>query len=105
MKTSIETLTVSQLTSQKTQPEGLSAKDKQSLSQSCTDFEALFLQYMVESMRKTIPESELFPKSSGQKMYEGMLDTELAQQMAEKQSLGLSDHFFHILDSQLNSKK
>ncbi len=82
-------------------------KDKEALKKSCQDFEAIFIQSMLKEMRKTIPESTLFSKSSGQKMYEDMLDSEIASHTAKNQSLGFAEDMYNQLEKLLptNQKK
>jgi flagellar protein FlgJ len=60
---------------------------------------------MIKSMRKTVPENKLFPKSSGQKMYEDMLDSELATHSARTQGLGLAEDLYQQLEKLLPEKK
>ncbi len=70
------------------------ARDEASLKKSCQDFEAIFMQSMFKAMRKTVPEGELIKKSSAEKMYEEMLDMEIATEISKKQSMGLADQIF-----------
>ncbi len=79
-------------------------KEQAALKQSCQDFEAIFIQSMLKAMRKTIPESTLFTKSSGQKMYEEMMDTELATHSARHQSLGMAEDLYQQLEKLLPGK-
>lgn len=53
-------------------------------------FEALFVQMMLKSMRDTVPEGGLFSES-GQKMYQDMLDSQLSVSMSEHQGIGLAE--------------
>lgn len=53
-------------------------------------FEALFVQMMLKSMRDTVPEGGLF-SDSGQKMYQDMLDSQLSVSMSEHQGIGLAE--------------
>lgn len=54
------------------------------------EFEALMLSKMVESMRKTVPKSGLFPKSSGQNLYDHMMDQALAEHLSKSGGLGIA---------------
>jgi flagellar protein FlgJ len=59
------------------------------VKQVATQFEALFMQMVLKSMREASPKSGLFD-SSEQDMYTGMLDQQLSQQVATG-GTGLSD--------------
>lgn len=53
-------------------------------------FEALFLDMMLKSMREATPEEGLFD-SAQSKMYSGMLDGQLSQKMASGKGIGLAE--------------
>lgn len=56
-----------------------------------TDFEALLLQQMVQSMWKTVPTEGMLSGSNEEGMYRDMLSEQFAQELAQGQSLGLKD--------------
>lgn len=56
-----------------------------------TDFEALLLQQMVQSMWKTVPTDGMLSGSNEESMYRDMLSEQFAQELAKGQSLGLKD--------------
>lgn len=53
-------------------------------------FEALFVQMMLKSMRAAVPEGGLFSDSS-QKMYMDMLDSQLSVSVADGGGIGLAE--------------
>jgi len=53
-------------------------------------FEALFLQMMLKSMRAGVPEGGLFSDEST-KMYEEMLDSQLSVTLAEQGGIGMAE--------------
>ena len=63
---------------------------KSAIRQTAQQFEALFLQMMMKSMRESIVKSEL-SESSTMETFEGMFDKEVSVQLAKKNSLGLAD--------------
>ena len=71
-------------------PETLTALDMgQSVESGDTDaaveqFRDIFLGFMVSAMRETVPESELLPKSSAEKMFESFLDQEYSTALGEQ---------------------
>ncbi|MBF0352261.1 MAG: rod-binding protein [SAR324 cluster bacterium] len=62
----------------------------QQLKKVASDFEALMVQQMMESMRESVGESELLPQSQGEKVFQSMLDGEYASMASQKGELGLS---------------
>ena len=63
---------------------------KGAIRETAQQFEALFLQMMMKSMRESIVKSEL-SESSTMETFEGMFDKEVSVQLAKKNSLGLAD--------------
>ncbi len=73
----------------------LSPEDSQKLRKACADFEALLTQQMLATMRQSTFEGEgLFKKSYGEKIFQSMVDQELAEQMAAGNGSGLGDMLF-----------
>lgn len=103
MKTNLEnTLALAQtqtVTDQKV------VKDRASLKKACQDFEAIFIQSMFKSMRKTVPEGGLFEKDHATEMYQDMMDQEIASRISRRQSLGLADQMYRQMEKLLAPKK
>ncbi len=91
--------------SQKTPDPTRSLKDKESLKKACQDFEAIFVQSLFKSMRKTIPESGIFEKSTSSEMYQDMLDQEIATKISQQQSIGLAEQMYRQMEKKLPSSK
>lgn len=53
--------------------------------------EMIFVEQMVQEMRKSVPENELIPLSNGEKIYRQMLDSEYSRMMAEGHNFGIAD--------------
>lgn len=53
-------------------------------------FEALFTSMMLKSMRNAVPESDL-GQSNETRMFQGMFDDQISQQLAAKRGLGIAD--------------
>jgi peptidoglycan hydrolase FlgJ len=68
-----------------------------------TQFEAMFLQMVLKSMRDATPQSELSSDSS-QQTYTSMLDAQIAQKMAGK-GVGLADALVKQLTRQMGTIK
>ena len=60
----------------------------------CCQFEAVFLQQMMQAMRKTVPESELMPRGYASDMYNSMMDQAIAEKGSKKAPLGLAMNMY-----------
>ncbi len=69
----------------------LSQKDPDlALKESAKQFEALFINMMLQSMRKATPQGNLVEESQGRELYTSMLDQQLSQTMAQR-GIGVAD--------------
>jgi flagellar protein FlgJ len=83
------------------QHSGLSPEEGQKLRKACADFEALLTQQMFATMRESSGETEgLFAKSEGEKLFQSMMDQELAEKMAAGNGSGLGNMLFEQLSKQ-----
>ena len=70
---------------------GQARQDAKSATQeTAQQFEGLFIQMMMKSMREAAVKSDL-SESSGKDTFEGMFDKEVATQMAKRNTLGIAD--------------
>jgi peptidoglycan hydrolase FlgJ len=67
-----------------------SDSNDQKLEKACHQFESLFIKYMLQTMRDTIPENELFGGGQAEKIYTGMLDDEVSQSISKQRGIGLA---------------
>jgi len=68
---------------------GLSALERQRLEDACAEFESLFINLVMKQMRKTVTKSGLIDGGMGEEIFTGMMDEEIAKQIASRQGLGL----------------
>lgn len=61
----------------------------EAIKKAVSEFEALFINQMMKTMRETVGKSELFHGGSGEDIYMSMLDMELSKSMAEAGGIGL----------------
>lgn len=71
-----------------------------SLRKSCREFEAIYINEMYKSMRKTVPESGLFKKDMANTLYQEMLDMEMAKQTAAGDGMGIGKAMYEQLKAQ-----
>lgn len=76
---------------------------KAAVKKAATQFEAMFMQMVLKSMRDATPQSGLFSDSS-QQTYTSMLDSQLAQKIAGK-GVGLADALTRQLSRQMGFDK
>ncbi len=80
------------------QEKTLNPEENQKLRKACADFEALLTQQMLATMRESAFEAEgLFEKSYGEKLFQSMIDQQLAEKMAAGQGSGFGDMLFKQL--------
>jgi peptidoglycan hydrolase FlgJ len=75
------------------------------LKQACADFEAILLDSMFQSMRKTLSGDDIFGKSLGRDIYESMYYTQISKELAsEGNGLGLGEILYQQLSSRMEKK-
>jgi Rod binding domain-containing protein len=62
--------------------------------------EAMFLDYMMQEMRRTVPKNDMDLESPATDIYRGMLDSETARKSAHAGGIGLADQIIAYLESQ-----
>ena len=67
-----------------------SKSDKEKISILAREFESIFTNQMLKTMRSSISKGGLIDGGSAEEMFTGMLDEEMARQMAFSQNSGLS---------------
>jgi flagellar protein FlgJ len=73
------------------------SKEQIKLKKACKDFEAIFLSYMLKSMRKTVSKSELMDSGMQGDIYQEMMDGEFCKAAAENGSTGIADAVYRQL--------
>jgi flagellar protein FlgJ len=71
--------------------EGLSPREVARLREVARDFEAVLLHQMLKAMRATVPDGGAFPQTAGRRVYEGLMDDELAKAATRGRGLGLAE--------------
>jgi flagellar protein FlgJ len=63
--------------------------DEEKLRKACMDFESIFTQHLLKTMRQTVPASEIFGENAGKTIFESFFDQELGRSLAHQRGLGL----------------
>ena len=63
-------------------------------------FEAMFLDYMMQVMRQTVPKNDMDLENGASEIYRGMLDNEYARKAVHSGGVGLADQIVAYLESQ-----
>ena len=82
-------------------PEEKFKSDDAKLREASNEFEAIFIQQMLKTMRKTSLESDFIKKSEGEKIFRSMLDEQYAILSAKSGRLGLGEMIYQQLKSNL----
>ena len=62
--------------------------------------ETLFVDYMMQVMRHTVPKNEMDLESPATEIYRGMLDSKFAEKATEHGGIGLADQIIAYLSTQ-----
>lgn len=75
---------------------------KAALKAAAKQFETVFMNMVLKSMRDTVPKDGLMSGGSEEQMFQGMLDQQFAQSMADGKGTGLADLIVKQLSRNLN---
>ncbi len=64
------------------------------------NFEAIFINMLIRSMWKTVPESGLFEKSSATNIYEGIIQSTLSEDIAKNGGLGMAEMLYRQINKE-----
>ena len=78
---------------------GAREKSPEAIKEVAKQFESLFVQMMLKSMRETVADNELFG-SKNEKMYQDMYDKQLSMQISQGKGIGLAN----TIERQLGGK-
>jgi len=78
--------------------------ERQRLREACKQFEALFIEYMLKTMRRSIPKAGLFKRENAEKIYTSLFDQKVAERIAESKGIGISDILYKELSKMLTER-
>ncbi len=76
------------------------AKADPDIVRAAEGLEAVFVDYMMQAMRKTVPDNEFDLESPASKMYQAELDSKTAEKAAKGGGLGIGDMIIDYLQTQ-----
>ena len=79
--------------------------DRDKLKKSCADFEAVFIQQLLKSMRQTVMKSDFMGNGTGKDIYESLVDQELSQSLSKRGGLGLGKMIYDRMIQQEERNK
>lgn len=65
--------------------------ERQKMQDAADNFESMFVNLLMQQMRKTIPKSELIDGGQAQEIFEDMFYQEISKRVSKSSSLGLSE--------------
>ena len=77
----------------------LRSRNNRRLKDACTDFEALFIKQMLDSMRKTVDKSGLMDGGMAEDIFQDMLYDKYAEKMSKTGNFGIKDILYKQLKS------
>lgn len=72
-------------------------KNESELKEVCQQFESIFLNYMLKSMRDTIPDGGMFEKGVTFDIMQSMHDEALAEEISQNGGIGLAQQLYEQL--------
>lgn len=72
-------------------------KSKEELKKVCQEFEAIFLNQLLKSMRDTVPDSGFFHKGVSFNIIQSMHDEALADEISKSGGIGLAQQLYDQL--------
>ena len=72
--------------------------EKRVLKEACKEFEGLFWEQLLKSMRKTIPKSDFWGNRREEELYTSMYDQGLSVSLSEHGGLGLAEMLIRQLE-------
>lgn len=75
------------------------------LQKACQGFEAIFINTLLQEMRKTVPDDGLLPTSNASRTWQQLFDNQLAETLAARQEMGVAKMLYTQLQGGVSEKK
>ena len=79
-------------------PTAVGNRVKDENGEACSEFEAIFINLLIKELRATVGKSGLMDGGRAEEVYTGMMDTEMARDLAAKGGIGLAAILYRQLD-------
>ncbi len=66
-------------------------QDAEAIKKLSDEFEAIFMEIVLKSMRETVDKSQLTDGGNGEQIFQSMLDSEYSKNLASQRTSGLAD--------------
>ncbi len=77
----------------------LKNSNDEKVRQACSDFEAIFIKQMLDSMRKTVEKTSLLGGGMAEDIFEDMIYDEYAKKMSKTGDFGIKDMLYRQLSA------
>ena len=104
MNLSIHPMAVPGITSPRLTGKEKTTRDLKALRESSREFEAIFVQQMYQAMRKNVPDDGLLPKDNATRIYQDMLDVQMARETAKGQGTGIGEKMYNQMKGPIEKK-
>jgi flagellar protein FlgJ len=81
----------------------INTQSKEKLEKAACEFEGLFMDIVMKSMRDTVPESDVMGDSKKVAFFQSMLDSEYAKEMSKQGKIGLANAIVRQLSPQIKA--
>ena len=76
-------------------------KNEEKLKEACADFEAVLINFMFKSMKKSLPGDSLFGGGLQKDIYDSLFYQEIATKLAREKGLGIGEALYRQLKNQI----
>ena len=78
--------------------------DQRKLKKACADLEAVFMNYLLKSMRKTVSKADLFGSARDEEFFRDMMDAEICSTASRTQSVGIAGMLYRQLSTGIDGQ-
>ena len=82
-----------------------SADREAKLQKACQGFESIFINAILQEMRKSVPDDGLLPTSNATRTWQQLFDNQLAETLASRQEMGVAKMLYQQLQEMEGEKK
>jgi len=79
----------------------INLKEDEKLKKACADFEAVLINFMFKSMKKSLPGNNLFGDGFQKDIYDSLFFQEIATKLARERGLGMGESLYRQLKNKV----